>query len=228
LVGGATLRPGEVSLAHHGVLFLDEFPEFPRNIREALRAPMEDRQLVISRAEGQVCFPARFMLVAASNPCPCGYLGHPSRPCVCSPTLRERYRGRLSGPLIDRIDLRVQLRPTSPHDLLQEVHGESSQAVRQRVVDARERQRTRYGGLISSNAELPAEQVLSACDSHPLALRLLQKHLEDGAYSARVGRRLLKVARTLADLEGAGRVGLGHVRLAIDLRSDVEEQPCAS
>lgn len=228
LVGGATLRPGEVSLAHHGVLFLDEFPEFPRNIREALRAPLEDRQLVISRAEGQVCFPARFMLVAASNPCPCGYLGHPTRPCICSPTLRERYRSRLSGPLIDRIDLRVQLLPTSPHDLLQDHAGETSQTVRKRVVEARERQQARYAGLICSNAELPAEQVLSACNSHPLALRLLQKHLEDGAYSARVGRRLLKVARTLADLEGAERVGLGHVRLAIDLRSDVEDQPCAS
>jgi magnesium chelatase family protein len=133
LIGGANLRPGEVSLAHNGVLFLDEFPEFPRSVREALRAPLEDRQLTLSRVDGQVAMPSRFMLIAAANPCPCGFWGHPTRPCTCSVNLRERYRERLSGPLIDRIDLSIDLQPVPPHALLQQQSAEPSQSIRERV-----------------------------------------------------------------------------------------------
>lgn len=222
LIGGASLQPGEVSLAHHGVLFLDEFPEFPRHAREALRGPLEDRRVVLARAGGRVVLPASFMLVAAANPCPCGYWGHPSRPCVCPPTLRERYRMRLSGPIVDRIDLRVGLDVVAASDLLARNHGESSASVRERVCAARAVQDARYGGRIAHNAELDAEEVLDAADATPDALTLLQSHLDRTQASARVGRRMLKVARTLADLDGAARVARPHIAEAITLRLDIE------
>lgn len=224
LVGGATLRPGEVTLAHNGVLFLDEFPEFPRNAREVLRGPLEDRQVVLSRASGRVVLPAAFALVAAANPCPCGNLGHPTRPCICGPAARDRYRARLSGPLIDRIDLRIELAPILPSDLLAQAGGESSASVRERVEAARRLQTARYGGAVACNAELRAEQVQQAADPEPAALQILRRHLEETGASARVGRRLLKVARTLADLDAERRVRTVHVARAIGLRCDVGEQ----
>jgi magnesium chelatase family protein len=223
LVGGANLRPGEVSLAHNGVLFLDEFPEFPRNAREVLRGPLEDRQVILARASGRVVLPAAFALVAAANPCPCGNLGHPTRPCVCAESARERYRARLSGPLVDRIDLRIELAPVPPAELLGLQEGESSAAVRARVEAARDRQRARYGGAATCNAELRAESVQAAADAEARALTALQSHLEATSASARVGRRLLKVARTIADLDGDPRVRLPHVARAIGLRCDVGE-----
>lgn len=225
LIGGGSLRPGEVSLAHNGVLFLDEFPEFPRHAREALRAPLEDRRLLLARAGGYVCLPSRFMLVAAANPCPCGFLGHPTRICTCGPALRDRYRARLSGPLLDRIDLRLHLSPIPAARLLDGPPAEDSAAVRARVARARELQRARYRGAVPCNAELPADQVTEACDPAPGALDLLRRSLESGDHSARLGRRLLRVARTLADLDGAPQVDAGHVRRALSLR--VEEEPCA-
>lgn len=224
LIGGASLRPGEVSLAHNGVLFLDEFPEFPRPAREVLRGPLEDRRVVLARSTGHVVLPAAFMLVAAANPCPCGNLGHPRLPCSCAPGAWERYRARLSGPLIDRIDLRVELPPVDPRTLLASTNGESSDEVRGRVEAARARQRARYGDAVSANAELQAHQVLEACSATTRALGLLQRHLEAGGASARVGRRLLKVARTLADLDGAALVEVGHVARAVGLRSPMDEQ----
>jgi magnesium chelatase family protein len=227
LIGGANLRPGEVTLAHNGVLFLDEFPEFPRNAREVLRGPLEDRRVVLARASGRVLLPASFALVAAANPCPCGNLGHPSRPCVCGEASRERYRARLSGPLMDRIDLRVELQPVPPGQLLGGQEGESSASVRERVEAARIRQRSRYGGAVLSNAELRAEQVQEAAQAESAALSLLQSHLEAGASSARVGRRLLKVARTLADIEGDPRVRIGHIARAVGLRCDLDERGLA-
>jgi magnesium chelatase family protein len=220
LVGGANLQPGEASLAHHGVLFLDEFPEFPRHAREALRGPLEDRIVMLSRAGGRVQLPAGFMLVASANPCPCGYFGHPTRPCVCGPALRERYRSRLSGPIIDRIDLRVELGTVPAHELLTPQCGESSAAVRERVVAARVVQAARYGGRVSCNAELAAEDAWVVADPTTEAVRMLERHLERTQASARVGRRLLKVARTLADLGGAERVDAEHVGTALALRLD--------
>ena len=227
LIGGANLRPGEVTLAHNGVLFLDEFAEFPRSAREVLRAPLEDRQVVLARAAGRVVLPAAFSLVMATNPCPCGFLGHPRRPCVCEEAARERYRGRLSGPLMDRVDLRIELLPVPPGEILSGGDGESSADVRARVEAARERQRRRYGGQVRCNAELRAEQAREAADADSAALAVLQSHLEGSSASARVGRRLLKVARTLADLEGAERVRLPHVARAIGLRCDVGERGAA-
>jgi magnesium chelatase family protein len=227
LIGGANLRPGEVTLAHNGVLFLDEFPEFPRGAREVLRGPLEDRRIVLARASGRVVLPASFALVAAANPCPCGNFGHPSRPCLCPEAARERYRTRLSGPLMDRIDLRIELQPVRPAELLGGGDGEDSATVRARVERARDIQRTRYGGTVLSNAELRAEQVQEAAEAEPGALSVLQLHLEAGSSSARVGRRLLKVARTLADLEGDPRVRIAHIARAIGLRCDLDERGAA-
>ncbi len=223
LVGGALLRPGEASLAHNGVLFLDEFPEFPRHAREVLRGPLEDRRIVLARAGGSVTFPANFMMVAAANPCPCGNLGHPTRPCLCGESARQRYRARLSGPLLDRIDLRVELCPVTPAVLLGAGCGEDSATVRGRVERARQRQLGRYGGAVASNAALAAEQVVEAADPTPSALSVLQRHMEQQGLSARVGRRLLKVARTLADLDEGplcSRVREDHVHRAVGLRLD--------
>ncbi|MFN7142588.1 MAG: YifB family Mg chelatase-like AAA ATPase [Myxococcota bacterium] len=227
LIGGASLRPGEVTLAHNGVLFLDEFPEFPRSAREVLRSPLEDRQVVLARASGRVVLPAAFALIAAANPCPCGNLGHPTRPCICAESARDRYRARLSGPLVDRIDLRIELTPIQPAELLGHEDGEPSADVRRRVEAARARQRARYGATATCNAELRAEQVQSAADAEPAALSLLQAHLEASMASARVGRRLLKVARTIADLDGDPRVRPAHVARAVGLRCDVEERGAA-
>jgi len=222
LVGGASLRPGEASLAHNGVLFLDEFPEFPRHAREALRGPLEDRRIVLARASGSLTLPASFMLVAAANPCPCGYLGHPTRPCVCSESHRERYRSRLSGPLVDRIDLRVELMPVPPAVLLGDRGSERSEEVRARVEAARARQASRYGGLAGCNAELSPERVMEGTLPTRAAVAALQAHMDRGLISARVGRRLLKVARTLADLDGSQLVEPSHVHRAIALRFDGE------
>jgi magnesium chelatase family protein len=227
LIGGASLRPGEVTLAHNGVLFLDEFPEFPRSAREVLRGPLEDRQVVLARATGRIVLPAGFALVAAANPCPCGNLGHPTRPCVCPEGARERYRARLSGPLIDRIDLRIELSPIRPSELLGQSDGESSAAVRTRVECARERQRRRYGGAVTCNAELRAEQLRDAAGAESSALSLLQSHLEATSASARVGGRLLKVARTIADLDGDPAVRRAHIARAVGMRCDVGERGVA-
>ncbi len=219
LVGGAALRPGEASLAHNGVLFLDEFPEFPRCSREVLRGPLEDRRVVLARAGGTVTMPADFTLVAAANPCPCGMYGHPTRPCTCTPTFRERYRSRLSGPIVDRIDLRVELGPVAPDALLDRRDSESSADVRARVEAARARQLERYGDLCPTNAALPPERVLEACDPTSAALKALRELLDRDGSSARVGRRLLKVARSIADLDDAVRVNVVHVGRAVRLRA---------
>lgn len=223
LLGSADLRPGEASLAHRGVLFLDEFPELRRDVREALRAPLEDRQVVVARAGGRVVFPADFALVAAANPCPCGYLNHPTRPCVCGPTARQRYRGHLSGPIVDRIDLRVGLRPVDASALFAERPGEASAAVRERVELARRRQSARNGDGVT-NAAVPADELLAACNATADALAALTAHVDQSGTSARVGRRVLRVSRTLADLEGSARVRLPHVVQALDLRFDGDEE----
>ena len=221
MVGTADLRPGEASLAHHGVLFLDEFPEFRRDVREALRAPLEDRLVSLSRAGGRVVFPASFALIAAANPCPCGYFGHPTRVCICSPPMRTRYRSQLSGPIVDRIDLRVVLAPVQADQLFEERPGESSASVRERVESARARQAARNGP--HTNASVPADEVVPLANPTTEALQTLVSHVERAGSSARVARRVLRVARTVADLDGAERVGAPHVSRALALRFDGDE-----
>jgi magnesium chelatase family protein len=186
----------------------------------------------LARAGGTITFPASFMLVAAANPCPCGNLGHPTRPCVCGEAARLRYRARLSGPLLDRIDLRVELSPVSPAVLLNARPAEDSATVRGRVERARRRQLERYGGAVASNAALSAEQVTEAANPTTRALAALQQHMEVSGLSARVGRRLLKVARTLADLDSveqsggrADRVQEDHIHRAVGLRLEDADLP---
>ncbi|MCK6503335.1 YifB family Mg chelatase-like AAA ATPase [Myxococcota bacterium] len=229
MVGSASLRPGEVSLAHHGVLFLDEVPEFSRHVLELLRGPLEDRVITVTRAAGTVRLPASAALVAAANPCPCGFLGHPSKPCTCPPSAVERYRGRLSGPLLDRIDLQVWVQPVDPEELSRGPRGEPSASVRARVEQARQVQlaRAREQGLaVTCNAELAGDAIRAAAQPTPQALAVLEDTMARLAMSARGWARTLKVARTIADLDGAEVVDATHVLEASSYRlTDVEEAP---
>jgi len=213
--GGSNPRPGEISLALHGVLFLDELPEFDRNVLEVLREPLESGRITISRAARQAEFPARFQLVAAMNPCPCGYLGHPSGRCRCTPDQVDRYLRRISGPLLDRIDLHIEVAAVAQADLVQGACGEDSEAVRARVVRARLLQRSRQDCL---NAQLSVQQL----DQHALpaadAMKTLQQAAGKLGWSARGYHRVLKVARTIADLAGADGIEAAHVREAIQYR----------
>jgi len=220
MVGSASLRPGELCLAHGGVLFLDELPEFRRDVLELLRGPLEDRQLVLSRARGTVRFPAGFALVAAANPCPCGFRGHPSRPCGCTAALVQRYASRFSGPLMDRIDLHVEVAALDASHLQASCRGEGSAEVQRRVKAAREQQRARFcDSRVLSNAELSGEHVRIVARCQPAAERLLGRAVDRNGLSARGYVRVLRVARTLADLEGAPRVGLSHVAEALQFRA---------
>lgn len=204
--GGTQLRPGECSLAHTGVLFLDELPEFSRESLEVLRQPLEDGQITISRAAGSVTYPSRFQLVAAMNPCKCGYYGHPTRECACSLGAIARYRSRVSGPLLDRIDLHVEMSPVTFGELHTGAPGESSAAMRQQVLAAREIQAKRYAAPgfegVRCNAQLTAAQVRRVCRMTPAARQLLNGSYDTLQLSARAHDRLLRVARTIADLAG--------------------------
>lgn len=217
--GGALPRPGEISLANHGVLFLDELPEFDRRVLESLREPLESGTVTVSRARRRAEFPARFQLVAAMNPCPCGYAGHPTRACSCSPDQVARYRSRLSGPLLDRIDLTVEV-PVLAHDeLTGSAPGESSATVRVRVEQARQRQQERQG---CPNARIEAGQVEALCAPDASGAALLRQAMSRLNLSARAYHRALRVARTLADLAGAERPGMVHVAEAIQYRRSVD------
>ncbi len=218
--GGSIPRPGEVSLAHNGVLFLDELPEFPRSALEALRQPLEDGEVTVVRTLGRVCFPARFSLVCALNPCPCGHLGDPRRECACSLAAVERYRGRISGPLLDRIDLHVEV-PALDARELRSGTAEPSRAVAERVGAARAIQRRRLGEAAPSpiNASLSAEELRRHCPIDGPAQHLLDAAFERLGLSARALSRVLKVARTIADLEGAEKIGPQHVAEAIQYRA---------
>jgi magnesium chelatase family protein len=213
--GGSPPRPGEISLAHHGVLFLDELPEFSRHVLEVLREPLESGRITISRAARQADFPAAFQLVAAMNPCPCGYLGHYSSRCDCTPGEIAHYRSRISGPLLDRIDLRVEVPALAPTDLIDAQAGESSARVRARVTRAREVQWARQG---AANAQLAGrnleERVLETAE----ARKLLRDAIERLGLSGRAHHRVLRVARTIADLEGAQQVDAHHVGEALGFR----------
>lgn len=215
--GGSHPRPGEVSLAHHGVLFLDELPEFERRVLEVLREPLESGRINISRAARQAEFPARFQLIAAMNPCPCGYLGHPSGRCRCTAEQVARYRARLSGPLLDRIDMHVEV-PHLPRELLgphAASAGEASATVRSRVCAARERQLARQG---MPNCALGNRQVDALCRLGPAEAALLERAVTQLGLSARAYHRILKVARTIADLAASEAIGPGHLSEAVGYR----------
>jgi len=222
--GSSVLRPGEASLAHRGVLFLDELTEFRRDAIEALRQPLEDGVIVVTRSAGSVTFPARFTLVAAANPCPCGFAGDPRRACRCREDQEARYRQKLSGPLLDRIDLRLTVPRLTKDELLGASAAERSDEVRARVVAARERQRHRYAGLgITSNAHLPGPIARRAAGLSIGAEELLARAVDSMALTGRGFDRVVKVARTVADLEGAGDVGADHVAEALSYRTALEQ-----
>ena len=213
--GGSPPRPGEISLAHQGVLFLDELPEFPRAALEALREPLESGCITISRAAQRAEFPARFQLIAAMNPCPCGYLGSSLRACRCSPDQVSRYQGKLSGPLLDRIDLHVEVGALAADELLGAAAGESTASIRQRTLLARERAMTRQG---SSNQALQGKAIDTQCQLDPAAAKFLNVAAARLGWSARGIHRCLKVARTIADLAGAQAVQVTHVAEAVQYR----------
>lgn len=219
--GGASLRPGEISLANRGVLFLDEFPEFSRDVLEALRQPLEDGQITISRATGSVTYPARVLLVTACNPCPCGFYGDPVEKCKCTQNALERYRRKLSGPILDRIDLHVAVPRLSPEELvsLEGSAGESSESVRARVIEARERQQRRWGPMgYQCNAELPEKIIRHHLEMDDDVKPFLTNAMKDLHLSGRGFSRVLRVARTIADLEGAERVGVSHIAESLSYR----------
>jgi magnesium chelatase family protein len=216
--GGAVPRPGEISLAHHGVLFLDEMPEFSRHVLDVLRQPLEEGRISVARAAGTIVFPARFVLVAAMNPCPCGYRGDARTPCRCTPQQVAKYRGRLSGPLLDRIDLVVDVQAVAVSDLTSKLEGEPSAAVRARVLAARERQCQRPGRAGCLNAGLHGRAFEGLCAVDQGGRVLLERSAERLRLTARGFHRVLKVARTIADLAGDASIAHGHLAEALQYR----------
>jgi magnesium chelatase family protein len=218
--GGSPPAPGEISLAHHGILFLDELPEFHRRSLEVLRQPLEQGQVTISRALASSTFPARFMLVAAMNPCPCGYLGDPKHSCKCSPIQIERYLGRISGPLLDRIDLHVEVPAVPFQELSASADGTDSATMRNQVQRARQAQKQRFGGDGSRlNGRMVGRQLRRYCILDNEGKELLRAAMDNLGLSARAHDRILRVARTIADLEGAEQIQVGHVGEAITYRT---------
>jgi magnesium chelatase family protein len=223
LCGGSGVpRPGEISLAHNGVLFLDELPEFDRRTLETLRQPVENREIIISRASGSVRYPCNFMLVAAMNPCPCGNFGHPTKQCVCSPTAVTRYLSKISQPVLDRIDIQVEVNPITYGEISgEQEQGESSAVMRERVESARAIQAARYADTpnIRANSELPPALMQEICVMEDAAKSLIKNVFDKLGMSARAYDRILKVARTAADLDGAELIAKKHVSMAISYRS---------
>jgi magnesium chelatase family protein len=228
LIGGGVIpRPGEVSLAHNGVLFLDELPEFPRNVLEVMRQPLEDRHVTIARASMSLTFPSAFMLAAAMNPCPCGYFNDKSRECHCTPPLIQRYVAKISGPLLDRIDIHIEVPAVQYRELRGAAAIENSAAIRTRVLLARERQRDRFAEAparsasekIFSNAQMSTRQIRAFCELAPDAEKLLERAMLQQGLTARAHDRILKVARTIADLAAEPNITLPHIAEAIQYRT---------
>ncbi len=219
--GGNNPMPGEISLAHNGVLFLDEFPEFSRQVLEVMRQPIEDRVITISRAKYTVDYPASFMLVASMNPCPCGYYGHPTKTCTCPPGAVSRYMNRISGPLLDRIDIQIEIQPVAFDDMADTRPAESSASIRQRVMQARAVQQLRFQGEkgIYCNAQMNSRLLRKYAWPDEAGLARLKDRMTRLNMSARAFDRILRVARTIADLEGSERVGVAHIAEAIGYRS---------
>lgn len=220
--GGIVPRPGEVSLAHNGLLFLDELPEFPRNVLEVMRQPLEDHTVTIARASMSLSFPARFMLAAAMNPCPCGYFNDKSRECMCTPPMIQRYVAKISGPLLDRIDIHIEVPAVQYKELRGGAAAEGSAHIRTRVLEARERQHQRFkahGEKIYANAQMTTRQIRAYCELGPDAERLLERAMQQQGLTARAHDRILKVARTVADLEGAEHLTVAHLAEAIQYRT---------
>jgi len=222
LVGGGGIpQPGEISLAHNGVLFLDELPEFKRTVLEVLRQPLEDRMVTISRARFSVEYPSSFMLVSAMNPCPCGYYNHPDIECVCGPGIVQKYLNKISGPLLDRIDIHVEVVPVPFRELADSRPGEGSEAIRNRVVKARNIQETRYEKMkgVYCNAQMSSKMLRTVCKVSDAGQQLLKNAMDKVGLSARAYDRILKVSRTIADLEGSSDIQLEHLAEAIQYRS---------
>ena len=218
--GGQNPKPGEVSLAHNGVLFLDEFPEFKKNVLEVLRQPIEDGYVTIARASSTVTYPANFMLVAAMNPCPCGFLGDPKRECTCTSLQIQRYRSKISGPLMDRIDLHIEVPPVNFRDLSSNETGRSSSEIIERVKSARSIQAERFHKMkIYTNADMNSRQIRKFCIIDTESVDLLEKAMDKLGLSARAHSRILKMARTIADLENRADIESSHVAEAIQYRT---------
>lgn len=219
--GGGNPQPGEISLANNGVLFLDELPEFKRTVLEVMRQPMEERRVTISRAKVSIDYPANFMLVASMNPCPCGYYNHPDKECVCGPGVVQRYLSRVSGPLLDRIDLHVEVVPVSFDEMTANRNVETSEQIRQRVVKARDVQSERFKEQkdIYCNAMMPSNMVKEICEINEAGRALLKTAMERLGLSARAYDRILKVSRTIADLAGTSDIKVEHLAEAIQYRS---------
>lgn len=218
--GGHSLRPGEISLAHNGVMFMDEFPEFDRRAKESLRQPLEDGRITITRTGGSVSYPSNLMVVAAMNPCPCGYYGHPSRQCTCTEAARKRYRDKVSGPILDRIDLHIEVEPVDYEKLSSRNKEETSAEIRKRVNKAREIQRKRFEGTdISCNAKMSPKVTKEFCVLTVEASNLLKLSFDKLGLSARAYDKILRIARTIADLEESEGIELSHIAEAIQFRS---------
>ena len=221
LVGGGSYpQPGEISLAHNGVLFLDELPEFKRQVLEVMRQPLEDRHINISRARFTVDYPASFMLIASMNPCPCGYYNHPEKQCVCSPGVVQKYLNRISGPLLDRIDIHIEVVPVPFEELSKKSQGESSGDIRERVVKCREIQQKRFAGMpIYCNAQMDTKLIRKYCVLDEECGQILKTAMEKLGLSARAYDRIIKVSRTIADLDNSESIRPEHLAEAIQFRS---------
>ena len=219
--GGSNPMPGEISLAHNGILFLDEFPEFPRPVLEVLRQPLEDRHISVSRARYQVDYPAGFMLVASMNPCPCGYYNHPTKNCTCAPGAVQKYVNRISGPLLDRIDIQVEILPVPFDELSSRSAGERSEQIRRRVVQAREIQAARFAGeqAVHCNAQMSPRHIEAHCSLSAECTAILRRAMTKYDMSARAYDRILKVARTIADLDASATIEPRHISEAIGYRN---------
>ncbi len=218
--GGNNPHPGEISLAHRGVLFLDEMPEFGPRVLEVLRQPIEDKVVTISRATGSLTFPASFMLIGALNPCPCGYYGDPIKPCTCSSAMVTKYQKRISGPLLDRIDIHIQVPRVDYEKLSDARQGEPSKKVRERVEAAHVRQRERFAKLpgITSNADMHPAELRQFCPLDAACTSLMKTAMSQLQLSARAYHRVLKLARTIADLAGCDKIGASHLAEALQYR----------